>query len=470
MRGRTVVTVLAVLGAWVAFGATTAGARMAAYGAAVRATGTLVVTFSGGDVKSGTITWSAPARGGFELLASGSGTRRRLRGYLQLTGHRPATTTAVTRQSGVCADTSRFGDEIQLPVTETGSGGLRFGLFAHKVTLPSFGPPQTPLALVFNYIAAGSQPDEPAPTACGGPLPGDFLRLLPGRTVSLRRLASGATTIDLSGTAAFSSGGLSGTVRSNIVLHVAKLRGSVVPTRRPHVPLSQENRVLYVHYRIARVTGSVGVGFNDVPSTCAAFDSCGMSGAVDVQPGSAHGSFEMIAYDDASVSSTALRRSVGLEPGRPPRGEQVGGIGIWRSTTGTVSEKVQRSGVLFCQDSAHIPVGGIDIAVTGRRATADFGDTGGLQLLTPERDLLRTRCSGPVMADLSGAGLAREVFPARWLGRRTLTLHLTRGTSVGVPALGPAPAFTWHSQPDLTVVLQRTGVTEKLLPSSDFET
>ncbi len=60
--------------------------------------------------------------------------------------------------------------------------------------------------------------------------------------------------------------------------------------------------------------------------------------------------------------------------------------------------------------------------------------------------------------------LASTSFPLRALRRRTLTLHLTRGGGV------ISSVLSWRSHPDLTVVLERTGISERLVPSYDFQT
>src|SRR6202023_952896 len=95
----------------------------------------------------------------------------------------------------------------------------------------------------------------------------------------------------------------------------------------------------------------------------------------------------------------------------------------------------------------------------GARVRALFGgpDFAGL---APARDLLRTRCPGPVLRDIqSQQALASTGFPGQRFGEPMLTVHLTKGVDV------VGPGFSWHSRPNLTIVLRRTSVTERLVPS-----
>jgi hypothetical protein len=450
------------------------------YDVDVRARGQLVVMFHGDraagctlakcTVQNGRMTWSPQPAGSLEVVDFGPVHKPRLEAFLGLSGKARASSTSVSRVDSTgthtCTDTSVPTDDAQLPVAADATGGLTFRLFSPHAPLPLLGSVvETPLSLLVEFLAKGQLVDEPSPTHCGGPLPGDVLPGFPARRVSLARLRGGATTINLSGAVPFAERGFSGLARSTIVLRIKRLRGHRQRTRIPPTPLSAQDRVLTVQYRVAKVGGSVAVDAASVPSTCAAFDVCGLKDALSVQPGAAHGTAMLIAYDSASTSGRLLRRVVGLGKGRLPPGAQAFGLASWSSGQGSVSSMLTSGASQSCRDSAALPVGAVEISVHGRSATAIFGGSD-LTQLSPVRDLLRTRCPGPVAGDVSsdGRGMAMSTFPVRVLGRRMITLHLTRGISV------KAPGFSWTSRPNLTIVLHRISVTERLVPSSYFET
>ncbi|MEA2146172.1 MAG: hypothetical protein QOG59_1759 [Solirubrobacteraceae bacterium] len=102
-----------------------------AYGGQVRVTGKLLVTFSGGDVTSGTITWSPPSTGSLQLLSGGAGARKWLRGSLSLSGNRPTTTASIHHAgSGVCTGSGGYGGDVELPVIAASPTRVRFAWFA----------------------------------------------------------------------------------------------------------------------------------------------------------------------------------------------------------------------------------------------------------------------------------------------------------------------------------------------------
>ncbi len=449
------------------------------YVASVRASGRLTVSFTsasstpcgGADrcaVRRATMTWGAPAGGGIELIDLGGNERPRLQASLDLTStpRMPQSSFATSIQragSGSCMDSTEVADEAELPVTDDGDGGLTFSLYGVSHPLVALGP-QSPLSLAEALLSSGPQADVPPPTHCGGPLPADFLPLLPSRQVSLATLRDGATRIDLSGTAAFAAHGFRGSVRSTIVLHVARLRGQAQQTRTPRVPLSEADRVITLGYRVMRVSGAVAIKATGNPSTCEAFAACGLSAAMTVQPGFAAGHADLIAYAGNFISWRLLRRAVGLAPGHIPLDAQVYGLATWTSNAGSVSAALTRNGTRVCDDSAPLHISAVEIMVQGQRARAVFGGSD-FAFVTPGRDLLRTRCPGPVLGDLDPSqALASVTFPVALLARPTLTLHLVDG------ATEAGPGFTWRSKPDLTIVLRRTRLAQRLVSSAAFET
>jgi hypothetical protein len=429
-----------------------AAAERVTYRAAVSVSGQVIVSFHGDraagceaafrcDVQAGTIRWTP--RSGGQLSVSGV-PGRRLTGYLLPFGGPETTLDAVAVvQRGaadgphVCAD-ARGTLDYSLPLVGVRLRRLRFGLQQRPGV---FGPLST----------------SPLGTNCGGPLPADTLRRLGTRTVSMRGLLKGPTMIDLSGSAPFAAGGLAGTVESTVLVRVRKARVRRGPfrRRRPSPPPSGRPplRSLSVEYRLARMTGSVPVELDAEPLACAPLDACGLSGTLTVTPGPARGEAYVFVY--GRQSKAALRRAVGLVPGPPPRKVSVYGYLTWSRARGTVSAALERDGRPACRDTTPLSDGAIDLRVRGRRVTARFA---GAETLAAS-DALRTRCPGPLLADLRrGTRLAVGRIPRGALGRRRLTLHLDQGSSTATPG------YRLRSRPDLTVVLEREKVEEELIP------
>lgn len=461
----------------------TSGSVLAGYSGGVRASGRVVVSFhadparcaatSECDVQSGTLTWNPPSsRGGLSILDLGR-RRSRLQALLELApsdsgSARYSSSTVVSRRSAAgistCTDRGGGGVDAFIPVRQVGPSALAFGLFSARPTYQFPSVPETPLDLVYRLPFAGPLSDELAPTRCGGPLPADFLPHLPVRVISLQALRRAPTTVDLAGALPFAAAGLSGVVRSTLVLHLRRLKTGRVRTGAPRLPLSELDRVITVGYRVLRVSGSVAV---DVAggAGCGTPTLCGLSGTLQVRPGPVLGGRGyLLAYDSASTSSARLRRAVGLAPGRPPLGAQVYGVASWTRGGGSATGDLRRGGAELCRDRVPARAGAVELSVQGGRVTASFGSSD-LAELQGQRELLRTRCPGPSVASQdSSVALASTSFPLRALRRRTLTLHLTRGGGV------ISSVLSWRSHPDLTVVLERTGISEGLVPSYDFQT
>jgi hypothetical protein len=449
MAGRVTSSIVAVAGLSAALlaplGPSAFAAEPVQYDAPVRVSGQVVVSFHGDraagceasfrcDVRAGTIRWTPRSRGELDLFVSRSG---RLSGYLYLhsTRETSAETIAVVQRGAldgthVCADARGGGFSSSLPVITVDAKTLSFGL---RPRAGVFGP--TPGLLATN---------------CGGPLPADALRSLPSSAVTLRALRSGPTTVDLSGSAAFSSGGLAGTVSSTIALRVGQARVRRVrrsvrrPPERPNRP---PLRAIAVEYHVERVAGSLPVEIAGDPRTCTPLDACGVGGTLTVRPGSARGEAYVFAF--ARLPRVALRRAVGLAPGPRPRTAAVYGYLTLNREWGTATALLDREGTPACRDTTALSGAVIDLRARGRRVTARF--LGGAE--GPE--LLRTRCPGPLLADVErGTRLAVGRIPVSELGRRRLTLRLDRGTRA------VTPGYMLRSRPDIRIVLEREEVKE----------
>jgi hypothetical protein len=436
-----------------------AAAQLVSFNAGVRVSGQLLVSFQGDpahcaaffrcDVERGSIRWTPQSRARLILFRVPG---RQLSGYLAPSGSLAtrADTVAIVQRSAldgthVCADVrgGSFDSSISVGVGAVRLPRLIFGVRARPAVL---GPPGSVLP----------------PTNCGGPLPEEALTGLSTRRVSLRALRSRPTRIDLSGSVQFASSGLAGTVDSTIALRVGKLQ--VRRQRRvPRPPRRRSSsrppfRQIAVEYRIARLTGSLPVSVRADPRTCAPIDACGLAGSLTVRPGPARGEGYVFAY--GRVPFAALRRAVGLAPGRVPRRTSTFGYLSWGRGRGTVTAMLTRDGRPACGDAAALRGGFVELRGRGRPVSARFA--GGLPY-GGGAEVLRTRCPGPLLADLErGTQLAVGRLPRRALGRRRFTIQLNRG------ARATTPGYNLRSRPDLRIVLEREEVERRTFSGAGF--
>ena len=449
MRFATIALRLSVVAIAALSAQSAAAAERVTFRAGVSVSGQVTVTFQGDraagceatfrcDVQDGSVRWTPQSQGQLSLFGVPG---RRLTGFLDTFGGEPrADTIAVVQRlaadgTHVCAD-ARGGSSFGIPLIAIGRRGLRVGLGARP---RAFGP-----------LTWG-----PLGTSCGGPLPADALRGLPTRTVSLRALRTRSTTIDLSGSAPFAAGGLAGRVESTMLIRLTKARVRRVQLRRaaPGPSSRPPFRSLAVEYRLARVSGSLPVDVVGDPRTCAPLDSCGLDGTLTVTPSPAGGEAYIFGY--GRLSTAALRRAVGLAGGPIPRKASVYGYLSWTRARGAVTATLNRDGVPACRDTRPLTSAVIDLRARGRRVSARLA--GGPEGFGGE-DVLRTRCPGPLLADLGrGTRLAVGRIPLRAFGRRRFTLRLDGGVRA------VTTGYRLRSRPDLTLVLEREKVEERLL-------
>jgi hypothetical protein len=420
--------------------AASASAARTTYRAQVQVSGQVVVTFHGDpaagcdatfrcDVESGSIRWTPSPQGQLYLFESGPG--RRLTPALSLYNVPVGAigTLAILERGAEdgsehhCVD-ARGSSFETLPVSIAGKRKLRFGL------RPS---------------GSGYPPQPPLPTRCGGPLPADMLSGLPTRDVSLRTLLRAPTKVDLSGSADFAAGGLSGMAVSTIELDVGKMRARRARTRSPRRPPRAPRppiRTVQLEYRVTDVTGSAPFDMVADPRTCAPLDACGLSGSVTITPGPAEGEAYLYAY--GRMPKADLRRALGLAPGPVPRGARIYGYVELEKGAGSVGAALERDGTPACRDARPLRQGTLELDVRDSKLRATLGG-GGFGA-----DLLATRCPGPVGGDLGrGRHLASGTVPMSAIGRRRLTLRLDRGTSL------TTPGFQVRSRPSVTIELER---------------
>jgi hypothetical protein len=388
---------------------------------------------------NGTVRWAPHGGGSINAFSYRSGKRRFTQASLSIgdlsVDEQPLRTTARVRREGVanslCADAAP-GD------SGSGAGSERRGSSAaiRLIRLPSSTSPS----------------NEILRTRCAGPMAADVAALLPARTVGEHALVHGKRTLDFSADGRFSAHGLAGTVHSDIRLRVLGGRRFPFNTSNPGHRRFHRRRAIDVSYRVERVSGEIGLGVTGRadPDLCGPFDACGITGSVTTSLAASSGFAEVSADAPIRVSRRQLRRAVGLARGRPPRGVTADGYASWLRDAGTVVSDLSRNGAPACSDSTPVAGGGsLYFEFPRGHVRASYG-TGGLQ---GEFDIFRTRCPGPSAVDAPDP-IAHGTFPLNLLGRRRVTLRLTRGsrfTSAG---------YSSRLSPDVTVVLRRTSVDE----------
>jgi hypothetical protein len=431
------------------------GARLvSALETKLRLTGAVSVDFHGDEAAgcadsglcgiAGTVTWDPSGPGsvfayGYRLHG------QRFEGALMLFGSgfsenpQLVTSARVRRTVGGAAPSSLCADAATQEFQGVGSAD-RLG---SSVELALVGEPGADFPVIENFR-----------TRCAGPVAADLRGLLPQRVVTESRLRRGHGRIDFSADRTFSAGGLTGTLHSNVVVHLGRStelngRGRSDPVRTH----PRRRRALDVSYRIERVSGQVVTGVHGLadPDLCGPLDACGLMGSVTTAPSASAGEAHLNAEATLRHSRGDLRRALGLAPGGPAAGIQTFGYGYWDHDGGTIRSALTRDGDPGggCSDSQPLNgPGTLSLTFSGRVVHARYGD---YQL--PPVDGLRTRCPGPGIGDVVGArALAAGTVPLSAFRSRRVTLRLTGGTSYS------ADGYSGRTRPDVTVVLRRVRV------------
>ncbi|HEY3774019.1 MAG TPA: hypothetical protein VGL69_13550 [Solirubrobacteraceae bacterium] len=284
---------------------------------------------------------------------------------------------------------------------------------------------------------------------CAGPLDVDLASVLPSRTISLRALEHGETTIDLTGSGQFVAHGLSGTVSSTLMLTLGRRQREKQGIAPPGPTRTRVSHVVTVAYRVAHLTGTAvaTVQSSALPALCGPFDACGLEGTIAVSSGVAARGSAFLTADSSHATVDHLRTEL---RGRG-RGK-VFGAGLV-NVHGSVDADLTQSGVT-CTDGVALRRFSIQLVRTGRAVAVSLAPAESQAI-----DPFRTRCPGPY---LGSHRFASAVLPADVLGRRSFTVSLR-----GIPFQDAPYSVTTRSTLRLTLRRGATQVHVIKLPVPD---
>lgn len=388
----------------VALGA--AGARIArTLSIPVCARGGVTVTFAGDPATCSAAGLCAYAGSdAFSVQGAGALSLTTTRGN----GHRATSATLFLPEGPVTSAVTRTpapGAQFSCSDTpgEEGQGGGFFSI-----------PPSAGSQVTIGLVSSASKL---LGTRCAGPLTGDLRGALPTRTIGLKSLARGRRVIDLTGTGTFTAHGLTGTVRSSVVLVLGRPQPQPDSSGLPAGTRVARVREASVSDRVMGLTGQATAMVSTTPEAalCAPLDACGLAGTITVTPGALRGgSIELFASAPITRPLAWLRAALNLDRAAPPHGVTVFGAGQAR-LSGRVSADLAQGGI--CRDSTIVSGAVIETAVDRRGRLHVVLQA----LLTGAADPLRTRCPGP---DLGQRSLAAAVVPREVWRRRTFAVLL----------------------------------------------
>jgi len=282
-------------------------------------------------------------------------------------------------------------------------------------------------------------------TRCAAPLLDDILAALPERRVAASAMRRGRQDVDLRAERAFTAGGLQGTVRSDLVVHIGVPKEERLP--KEAAPRGRRVRMLTSEFAIERVSGRLALDVRGEPdpAACGVLDSCGLAGSAVLAPRATRGEAYLTALASARRGRRVLRAAVGLAPGGA-RAVETYGTGSW-TDRGTIEATIGRTGEPPCTDRGTLGQAALLLTTSGTRVDVVYAPGFG------DGAALRTRCPGPVL----GTPLATASVPLRAFARRRVTLRLRRALPAG------SDGYTVTARPDLTIVLRREKVTEQLV-------
>lgn len=286
-------------------------------------------------------------------------------------------------------------------------------------------------------------------TRCAGPVDADVAGALPSRTVRLSEILRGGATINLTGGGRFAAHGLAGTVQSTVVLVLGRPRRSSGPGQSTLPPGVKRSRLVAVTYRVTHVGGRAvaAVRSSAVAAVCGPFDACGLTGVIDVAPGTSSGGSVFLT---ATAPLRRPKRDLLAALGAASRGNP---SGIWVQGAGEASLRGKEAANLTqngaCLDQAGLRQAGITL-----RQRADRLEISVSPSRSQAADPLRTRCPGP---ELGSHQLTRASVPLSALRHPSFTVALHGGSFSDGP-------YRVTTQSTLTLTLRRAAIETQIVP------
>jgi hypothetical protein len=282
----------------------------------------------------------------------------------------------------------------------------------------------------------------PAPSSgrCAGPVSADLASV----TLPVRRTGGTHATFDLRGTRKFTAGPFSGTLDSTLVLRSAPAgssggssgggffssssssSASASPSLHPafveHVDL---------RYTLVARPGALDVGFTGAGDpSCVALDTCGASGSLALSVPNPTGTVSLSASRVVRARVSSRQALADFRAGR---------LTLDFPGFAQLSAKVQESfgwpGTVACEDSSATP--SVQLTVGSFAGPRRRGPVPVTLVNQTGSDVLRTRCPGPMDADVVGQSpngvIARaSVTPGELLSSRTV-VSLSNPGAFSVP-------------------------------------
>jgi hypothetical protein len=290
---------------------------------------------------------------------------------------------------------------------------------------------------------------------CAGPLASDLAAALPkSRPVSAARLRNGGR-IDMRSRRAFAAGPFEGEVASTLVLRVRReIPTEVHAARRARsAALRRRYGLLTLTYAVERMSGEVGLGFAGTRApSCGLFDVCDMTGDLAVRATDSRGT--LVVHSARRLGSARRETAAGALSSLRAGRSRVDGLLFFGEEDSyppvtakfPVVETVGFPGLPPCSD---------DGTLTTETLNAGAVPNGLSVRLDPQSEdsaALRTRCPGPMAADLADRIVASGVVPYSAMGNDHPSLALRPPDSFD------APAFGGRGRGAIDVELKLTGV------------
>lgn len=256
-------------------------------------------------------------------------------------------------------------------------------------------------------------------TRCAGPSAEDVAAALPVQRVTLAALrARRPLSVDLTATAPFTAGGMTGTVSATVrgrLAAPARARGATFG-----FDLRADPRLRAVRYDVETTGGALRTlaVAPPEPGRCRALDACGLRVVTELSARPGRSALELFAAPGGSPRGLGLREVLrrAARSGEPGGTRGIGGGGELPPATLAVTARPGDGGP-ECRDARAVapPLLSVTGAPGGRVRLA-------LEAAEPGAGSLRSRCPGPALP--AQVPLATADLPATALAQRRLTVTL----------------------------------------------